>query len=67
MPEADPHNFTVLGTHALQRGIEAPGGHDYPPQMKGLRTLGRVTAEQFGDIVVGTRGGTPPCVATSRR
>ncbi len=30
------------------------------PQELGLRTLGRVTsAEQFGEIVIGTRGGTP--------
>src|SRR5882762_3468272 len=30
------------------------------PQQLGLRTLGRVTsAEQFGEIVIGTRGGTP--------
>src|SRR2546430_1020282 len=30
------------------------------PQELGLRTLGRVgSAEQFGEIVIGTRGGTP--------
>jgi len=47
---------------ALQReNIEAPGGRMITgPQELGLRTLGRVTsAEQFGEIVVGTRGGTP--------
>ena len=56
------HNFTVLDVRdALQReNIEAPGGKMITgPQQLGLRTLGRVTtAEQFGDIVVGTRGGT---------
>ena len=55
------HNFTVLDVRdALQReNIEAPGGRMITgPQELGLRTLGRVTsAEQFGDIVVGTRGG----------
>src|SRR6266702_2804855 len=47
---------------ALQReNIEAPGGRMITgPQELGLRTLGRVTsAEQFGEIVLGTRGGTP--------
>lgn len=47
---------------ALQReNIEAPGGHLIRgPQELGLRTLGRVTsADQFGDIIVATRGGTP--------
>src|SRR5215813_817893 len=56
------HNFTVLDVReALQReNIEAPGGRMITgPQQLGLRTLGRVsTADQFGDIVVGTRGGT---------
>src|SRR5580698_211902 len=55
------HNFTVLDVRdALQReNIEAPGGRMITgPQELGLRTLGRVTsAEQFGEIVVGTRGG----------
>ena len=55
------HNFTVLDVrNALQReNIEAPGGRMITgPQQLGLRTLGRVnTADQFGDIVVGTRGG----------
>src|SRR5215471_16804994 len=56
------HNFTVLDVrNALQReNIEAPGGRMITgPQELGLRTLGRVSsAEQFGEIVVGTRGGT---------
>src|SRR5882724_6738178 len=56
------HNFTVLDVRsALQReNIEAPGGRMITgPQELGLRTLGRVTsAEQFGEIVIGTRGGT---------
>src|SRR5262252_8205313 len=56
------HNFTVLDVRdALQReNIEAPGGRMITgPQQLGLRTLGRVsTAEQFGEIVIGTRGGT---------
>src|SRR6516225_9282615 len=56
------HNFTVLDVRdALQReNIEAPGGRMITgPQQLGLRTLGRVSsADQFGDIVVGTRGGT---------
>src|SRR6267143_2011386 len=46
------HNFTVLDVRdALQReNIEAPGG----------RMLSRVaSADQFGEIVIGTRGGTP--------
>src|SRR5580765_2756044 len=55
------HNFTVLDVReALRReNIEAPGGRMITgPQELGLRTLGRVTsAEQFGEIVVGTRGG----------
>src|SRR6266853_877569 len=54
------HNFTVLDVRsALQReNIEAPGGRMITgPQELGLRTLGRVTsAEQFGEIVIGTRG-----------
>jgi HAE1 family hydrophobic/amphiphilic exporter-1 len=57
------HNFTVLDVRsALQReNIEAPGGRMITgPQELGLRTLGRVTsAAQFGEIVIGTRGGTP--------
>ncbi len=57
------HNFTVLDVRdALQReNIEAPGGRMITgPQELGLRTLGRVTsAEQFGEIVIGIRGGTP--------
>jgi hydrophobic/amphiphilic exporter-1 (mainly G- bacteria), HAE1 family len=57
------HNFTVLDVReALQReNIEAPGGRMITgPQELGLRTLGRVaSADQFGEIVVGTRGGTP--------
>lgn len=57
------HNFTVLDVReALQReNIEAPGGRMITgPQELGLRTLGRVTVpDQFGEIVIGTRGGTP--------
>src|SRR5947199_1438802 len=57
------HNFTVLDVRdALRReNIEAPGGRMITgPQELGLRTLGRVTsAGQFGEIVIGTRGGTP--------
>src|SRR5713226_3112442 len=57
------HNFTVLDVRdALRReNIEAPGGRMITgPQELGLRTLGRVTsAEQFGEIVIGTRAGTP--------
>ena len=57
------HNFTVLDVrNALQReNIEAPGGRMITgPQELGLRTLGRVTsADQFGQIVVGTRSGIP--------
>ncbi len=57
------HNFTVLDVRdALRReNIEAPGGRIITgPQELGLRTLGRVTsAEQFGEIVIGTRAGTP--------
>jgi HAE1 family hydrophobic/amphiphilic exporter-1 len=56
------HNFTVLDVRdALQReNVEAPGGRMITgPQELGLRTLGRVTsAEQFGEIVIGTRGDT---------
>ena len=56
-------NFTVLDVRdALQReNIEAPGGRMITgPQELGLRTLGRVASpEQFGEIVIGTRGGTP--------
>ena len=57
------HNLTVLDVReALQReNIEAPGGRMISgPQELGLRTLGRVaTPDQFADIIVGTRGGTP--------
>src|SRR5438046_721436 len=57
------HNFTVLDERdALQReNIEATGGRMITgPQELGLRTLGRVVSpEQFGEIVIGTRGGTP--------
>src|SRR5579864_4805046 len=57
------HNFTVLDVRdALQReNIEAPGGRMITgPQELGLRTLGRVaSADQFGEIVIGTQGGTP--------
>src|SRR5947208_11923495 len=57
------HNFTVLDVRdALRReNIEAPGGRMITgPQELGLRTLGRVgSAEQFGEIVIGTRAGTP--------
>src|SRR2546429_613118 len=57
------HHFTVLDVRdALQReNIEAPGGRMITgPQELGLRTLGRVTsAAQFGEIVLGTRGGAP--------
>jgi len=57
------HNFTVLDVReALQReNIEAPGGRMINgPQELGLRTLGRVSsADQFGDVMLGTRGGVP--------
>lgn len=57
------HNLTVLDVRdALQReNIEAPGGRMIQgPQEFGLRTLGRVpTADQFGEIVIATRGGNP--------
>src|SRR6266852_1450221 len=57
------HNFTVLDVRdALRReNIEAPGGRMITgPQELGLRTLGRVaSAERFGEIVIGTRAGTP--------
>src|SRR6201993_2357096 len=56
------HGFTVLDVRsALQReNIESPGGRMITGPMElGLRTLGRVTsAEQFGEIVIGSRGGT---------
>src|SRR5260370_5770214 len=56
------HKFAVLAVRdALRReNIEAPGGRMITgPQELGLRTLGRVTsAEQFGEIVIGTRAGT---------
>ncbi len=57
------HNFTVLDVReALQReNIEAPGGRMISgPQELGLRTLGRVSsADQFGDVMLGTRGSVP--------
>jgi len=57
------HNLTVVDVRdAVQReNIEAPGGHLIRgPQELGLRTLGRVgSAEQFADIIVATRRGTP--------
>ncbi|MGA9901301.1 MAG: efflux RND transporter permease subunit [Candidatus Korobacteraceae bacterium] len=57
------HNFTVLDVReALQReNVEAPGGRMINgPQELGLRTLGRVSsADQFGDVMLGTRGGVP--------
>jgi len=57
------HNFTVLDVRdALQReNIEAPGGRMITgPQELGLRTLGRVSsADQFSDVMLGTRGGVP--------
>jgi hydrophobic/amphiphilic exporter-1 (mainly G- bacteria), HAE1 family len=57
------HNFTVLDVReALQReNIEAPGGRMINgPQELGLRTLGRVSsADQFGDVMLGTRGSVP--------
>ena len=57
------HNFTVLDVRdALQReNIEAPGGRILTgPQELGLRTLGRVaSADQFADVMLGTRGGIP--------
>src|SRR5438045_6352482 len=57
------HNFTVLDVrNALQKeNIEAPGGRMITgPQELGLRTLGRVTsADQFSDVVIGTRAGIP--------
>src|SRR4029077_20499138 len=57
------HNFTVLDVrNALQReNIEAPGGRMITgPQELGLRTLGRVSsADQFADVMLGTRGGVP--------
>jgi HAE1 family hydrophobic/amphiphilic exporter-1 len=65
------HNFTVLDVRdALQReNIEAPGGRMITgPQELNLRTLGRVaTADQFGDIIIGTRGGTPVRVSDVAR
>src|SRR5262252_4358979 len=57
------HNFTVLDVRdALQReNIEAPGGRMITGlQELGLRTLGRVSsADQFADVMLGTRGGVP--------
>ena len=57
------HNFTVLDVRdALQReNIEAPGGRMIlGPQELDLRTLGRVSsADQFADVMLGTRGGVP--------
>src|SRR5437588_3763985 len=56
-------NFTVLDVRdaLVRENIEAPGGRMITgPQQLGLRTLGRVaSAEQFGEIVIGTRGSTP--------
>jgi HAE1 family hydrophobic/amphiphilic exporter-1 len=57
------HNFSVLDVReALQReNVEAPGGRMITgPQELGLRTLGRVSsADQFADVILGTRGGVP--------
>ena len=57
------HNFTVLDVRdALQReNIEAPGGRMIlGPEELDLRTLGRVSnADQFADVMLGTRGGVP--------
>jgi hydrophobic/amphiphilic exporter-1 (mainly G- bacteria), HAE1 family len=57
------HNFTVLDVRdALQReNIEAPGGRVIlGPQELDVRTLGRVSsADQFADVMLGTRGGVP--------
>lgn len=57
------HNFSVLDVReALQReNVEAPGGRMISgPQELGLRTLGRVSsADQFADVMLGTRGGVP--------
>src|SRR5260221_8216313 len=56
------HGFTVLDVRStLQReNIEGAGRRMIPGREElGLRTVGRVTsAEQFGEIVIGTRGGT---------
>src|SRR6266567_1681380 len=54
--------LTEIADKQVQReNIEAPGGRMITgPQELGLRTLGRVVSpEQFGEIVIGTRGGTP--------
>jgi len=57
------HNLTVLDVRqAVQsENIEAPGGRViHGAEELGLRTLGRVSsAEQFADIIVASRGGTP--------
>ncbi|MGH9803791.1 MAG: efflux RND transporter permease subunit, partial [Candidatus Acidiferrales bacterium] len=57
------HNLTVLDVRqAVQsENIEAPGGRViHGAEELGLRTLGRVgSAEQFADIIVANRGGTP--------
>ncbi len=57
------HSLTVIDVRNAIRteNVEAPGGRLVRgDQELGLRTLGRVPkAEQFADIIVGTRGGTP--------
>jgi HAE1 family hydrophobic/amphiphilic exporter-1 len=57
------HNLTVLDVRRAveSENIEAPGGRViHGAQELGLRTLGRVTsADQFADIIIASRGGTP--------
>ncbi|MGH9787687.1 MAG: efflux RND transporter permease subunit [Candidatus Acidiferrales bacterium] len=57
------HNLTVLDVRrAIQsENIEAPGGRlIHGAEELGVRTLGRVTtAEQFADIIIANREGTP--------
>ncbi|MGH9863194.1 MAG: efflux RND transporter permease subunit [Candidatus Acidiferrales bacterium] len=57
------HNLTVLDVRRALQGenVEAPGGRVvHGAEELGLRTLGRVTStEQFADIIIATRGGTP--------
>jgi HAE1 family hydrophobic/amphiphilic exporter-1 len=57
------HNLTVLDVRNAVRSenIEAPGGRViHGVQDLGLRTLGRVTSsEQFADIILASRAGTP--------
>ncbi len=57
------HNLTVLDVRSAvqNENIEAPGGRVvHGAEELGLRTLGRVTsAEQFADIIIANRGGTP--------